>query len=255
MKKLIFSLVLTFTSIAAFSQDNSACYQDTGLVEQLYIRQDTVWVVKQQYQKGNWNLYWDFALTKVKSEIHYNNYGGKSGTWKEYYKNGQIASEWMFDSALVSFYPPGKEWYTNGKLKTDRTQSADSVRETRYYPSGKVRSESRWDKTGKWVVQRIWCENGQLELDYNPTSEAVTAVKKYHCNGKVQSEYNWYAYGYVGKYKEYHPNGQLAVDGQYTEKPPGVNTFIARKTGTWTYYDDKGKVTKTEKWENGRLLK
>lgn len=254
MTRFIFAVTLLFVGISGFAQPNMACFRDTSMVEEQIYRKDTGWVVKQNYQKGDWNLYYDYALTKIKSEYHYTDAGVKTGIWKEYYKGGVIQSEWDYNKPVVPLFPPGKEWYNNGKLKIERTQTADTVTETKYYEGGKVSVFNKWDKNGMWVLHREWCENGQLVIDYNPTVAVPAAVKRYHCNGNVKAEYTSYVFGYTGAYKEYHPNGQPAIVGQYTEKPTDVAVFMARKTGTWTFYDDKGKVTKKEKWENGKLV-
>lgn len=253
MKRLFLSIGAVFLAVSAFAQLNQACYSDTALIDELVYRKDTVWAVKPTYQKGDWNLYWDFALTKIKSEYHYTEKGAKTGTWKEYFKNGKLRSEWDYNTPLVPLYPPGKEWYADGKVKTDRTQSADTVYETKYFPNGKISTYNKWDKNGMWVQHKEQCENGQVLIDYNPTVSNPVAVKKYYCDGQVRAEYNWYAFGYTGLYKEYHANGKISVQGQYTEKPADQAVFMARKNGTWIFYDDKGKVTKKEKWENGRL--
>ncbi|HTF02856.1 MAG TPA: hypothetical protein VK826_02490 [Bacteroidia bacterium] len=254
MKRLILLAVLATTAFSAEAQLNQACYTDTSLVDELIYRRDTVWVIKPAYQKGDWNLYYDFALTKIRSEYHYTDKSVKTGTWKEYYKSGKVRSEWDYNTPLVPLYPPGKEWYEDGKLKIERSQTADTLIEMKYFPNGKLSALKKWDKNGMWTLHKEWCDQGQLMLDYNPTASSPQPVKKYHCNGELRSEYNWYAFGYTGVYKEYHSNGKIAVQGQYTEKPVDQPVFMARKTGEWIYYDDKGKVTKKEKWNNGKLV-
>jgi antitoxin component YwqK of YwqJK toxin-antitoxin module len=255
MRKFIFASLLALVSISAFAQPNMACYRDTAMVDENIYRKDTVWSVKTSFQSGDWNLYYDFGLTKIKSEYHYTDKGVKTGIWKEYFKNGSVRSEFDYNTPLVPLFPPGKEWYANGKVKIERTQTADTLTETQYYPSGKVSAYKKWDKNAMWVLHREWCENGQLTLDYNPTVASPAPVKRYYCNGSIKAEYNWYAYGYTGAYKEYHDNGKVSIQGQFTEKPTDVAVYMARKTGTWTFYDEKGKVTKKEIWENGKLIK
>jgi antitoxin component YwqK of YwqJK toxin-antitoxin module len=254
MKRLILLAVLATTAFSAQAQLNQACYSDTALVEELIYRKDTTWVIKPVYQKGDWNLYYDFALTKIKSEYHYTDQGVKTGTWKEYYRNGKLRSEWDCNTPLVQLYPPGKEWYADGKIKTERSQTADTLTEMQYFPNGKMSMLNKWNKSGMWVLHKEWCDKGQLLIDYNPTASVPQPVKKYHCNGNLRAEYNWYTFGYTGMYKEYHANGKISVQGQYTEKPTDQLVFMARKTGEWIYFDDKGKVTKKEKWENGKLV-
>ena len=256
MRKFICISMFVFGAISAFAQPNLTCYRDTSMVDEIIFRvKDTSWVVKPVLQQGDWNIYYDFNLTKIKSEVHYTDKGVKTGIWKEYYKNGALRSEFDYNSPVVSFCPPGKELYQNGKTKMTRTQVADTVLETHYYITGKVSKINTWYKDGRLVRQREWCENGTLIVDYNPTNAEPVAVKKYFCDGQVKAEFNWYAYGYTGAYKEYYQNGKVAVDGMFTEKPKDVTAYVARKTGVWSYYDEKGKVTKKETWENGKLIK
>jgi antitoxin component YwqK of YwqJK toxin-antitoxin module len=254
MKSFLFAVTLLFAGISGIAQPNMACFHDTSMVEEQIFKKDTIYVVKHNFQQGDWNLYYDYALTKIKSECHYTDAGAKTGTWKEYYKNGAVRSEWDYSKPLVPLYPPGKEWYSNGKVAIERTQIADTVTETKYFPNGNMSSFKKWDKNGMWVLHREWCDGGQLAADYNPTASTPQPVKKFHCNGNVKAEYNWYVFGYTGVYKEFHSNGKPSVEGQYTEKPADQQVFMARKTGTWTFYDDKGKVTKKEKWDNGKLV-
>lgn len=255
MKRLILVVILAASAFSAYGQLNEVCYNDTSLmVEEINRRNESSWSVKEQYQHGDWNVYYDFALTKLKAEYHYTDKGVKTGIWKEYFKSGKLRSEWDYNTPLVKHFPPGKEFYESGSVKVERSQTADTLIETEYFPGGQKSIFRKWDKNAAQVVEKRWCENGQLVLDYNPTAAEPLPVKRFHCNGKLQSEYNWWMFGYTGVYKEYHDNGKVSVSGQYTEKPANVTVFMARKTGDWVYYDDKGKVIKTEKWERGRLI-
>jgi len=48
-----------------------------------------------------------------------------------------------------------------------------------------------------------------------------------------------------GPYFFYYENGKLKISGWYTDD---------KKSGAWKYYDEKGTLTKTEKWANGALV-
>lgn len=254
MKRLFLIAFFATSTLSVFAQLNEVCYTDTSLmVEEINRRNESSWSVKEEYQHGDWKVYYDFALTTLKAEYHYTDKGVKTGIWKEYFKSGKLRSEWNYDNAIVKFLPVGKEYYENGNVRVERTQTTDTLFETEYFPGGQKSVFRKWDNKASEVLEMRWCENGQLVLSYNPTAPQPLPVKRYHCNGKIQSEYNWWMFGYTGVYKEYHPNGKIAVSGQFTEKPADQAVFMARKTGTWTFYDDKGKVTKTETWENGRL--
>ncbi len=256
MKKFLFfaAAIATFSSLSA--QDvNQSCFLDTALVEPLVSRSDTMYMVKPQFCKGDWEIFYDFQLTKKKAEYHFDKYGNKTGVWKEWHANGKPAAEWNYTGALVRYYPPGKAWYANGSVKTERLQRNDTIFETSFFPDGKTSRIYAWTKDGAMFKSAEWCANGQQIVNYNPTSATPAPVSRYHCNGKVKSQYNWYAFGYVGAYAEFHENGKPAVKGQYEDLPPGTKAQVARKTGEWTYYDSKGNVTKTEKWVAGRLVK
>lgn len=256
MKRLVLVAFIATSSFSVYAQVNEVCYTDTALMVEGFDRKgQSVWALKNEYQVGDWNIFYDFSLKKIKSESHYTTTGVKIGVWKEYYPSGKAQSEWNYDLAISKYYPIGKEYYESGAVKIERTQTADSLFENEYFASGKLCAYRKRDKNAVMVLEKKWCENGQLTLSYNPTSSTIIQVQKFHCNGKTQSEYNWWMYGYVGSYKEYHDNGAVAISGQFTEKPANETVFMARKTGDWTFYDSKRKLTKTETWKNGVLVK
>ncbi len=255
MKRLVLAFIFAASTVSASAQLNEVCYNDTSLMEQEITRIGSeAWLLKAAYQKGDWNIYYDFALTKLKAELHYTDKGVKTGIWKEFFQSGKLKSEWDYNTPLVGHFPPGKEFYEDGKLKKERTQTADTLVEYQYFPNGNPSVHYKWNKSASLLLEKRWCENGQVTVAYNPSAATPLPVTKYHCNGKIQAEYSWWMFGYTGAYKEYHSNGKVSVSGQFTEKPPAVSVFMARKTGTWTFYDEKGKVTKTEQWDNGRLV-
>jgi antitoxin component YwqK of YwqJK toxin-antitoxin module len=49
-----------------------------------------------------------------------------------------------------------------------------------------------------------------------------------------------------GPYFYYYENGKLKIKGEYKDD---------EKSGTWTYYDEKGTLVKTEKYADGQLVK
>lgn len=254
------NILLLATSFFAFCQlaaqeVNQVCYLDTSMVEKLVIRTDTSYSLKPQFCTGDWVLYYDFGLGKEYSEFHFDKAGNRSGVWMEWYENGNIKSEWNYKDSWFVAFPIGHSLFPDGKTKIVREVKNDSLVETSYFHGGKLSRIRKWIKTGMLVVETSWYENGQLICCYNPTSATPLPVKKYYANGKLKAEYNWYVYGYTGAYTEYFDNGKISVKGQFQNLPTGANVFMARKIGNWMYYDEKGKVLKTEHWETGRLLK
>jgi antitoxin component YwqK of YwqJK toxin-antitoxin module len=252
---LIFSLLLVVSGLSA--QTNEACYLDSSLIESSTDRNGGVsYSVRQSLRKGDWTIYYDFALTKKRSEWHFLADGKRTGIWREFSAAGKLISEWNYSEMRLHNLPPGKEYHPDGTLKIDRNQSADTVYEYIYYPGGKqLKALSKYDNNGNWIYSRQHCENGQLIVEYNPSIPDPKPITRYHCNGKVKIEGTILVTGYTGKFKEYNDSGKLITDGQFTERPAGnTGFFIPQKTGEWVYYNNKGQVTKKEKWNNGRLV-
>ena len=252
---LIFSMVLS--TIGVYAQVNEVCYLDSSLIQSSRDRNGAIsYSVRPQLRRGDWNIYYDFALTKKRSEWHFLADGTRTGLWREYTNTGKLISEWNYSEMRLPNLPPGKEFHPDGTLKIERTQTADTVYEYIYYTGGKnLKALSKFDKSGTWVYSEQRCENGQLIVRYNPSIPDPTPITKYHCNGKVKIEGTIMVTGYTGKFKEFNDSGKLITEGQFTERPAGnTGFFIPQKTGDWVYYNGKGQVTKKEKWSNGRLI-
>lgn len=257
MKRItvFFSLFLACAGLMA--QINEACYLDSSLIESSTSRDGSVtYAVRQSMRKGDWNIYYDFALTKKRSEWHFLADGTRTGIWREYSGNGKLISEWNYSEMRLHNLPPGKEFHADGSLKIERTQNADTVYEYIYYSGGKqLKALSKYDRNGNWIYSRQHCENGQLIVEYNPSIPDPTPIKRFHCNGKIKIEGTIMVTGYTGKFREYNDSGKLITEGQFTERPAGnTGFFIPQKTGEWIYYNSKGQITKKEKWSNGRLI-
>lgn len=253
------SIALFFSLFGFFAlnaqEKNQACYKDTSLVDRNISRIDTSYNVRDEFRKGDWELFYDFSLTKKMAEYHFDKEGNKTGRNVEWYENGKTKSDFDYSNSWFSAFPVGSMYYPSGKIRLERISENDSLMETSYYEQGKISRIRKWTHGGLLCYEAQWCENGQLIVSYNPTSTTPMPVKKYSCNGKVKAEYTWYVYGYTGSYNEYHDNGQLSLKGQFQELPAGSTTFMARKTGEWIYYDKNGKVVKTENWNAGKLVK
>ncbi|GAB4141393.1 MAG: hypothetical protein Fur0041_16610 [Bacteroidia bacterium] len=255
MKRLLIIPFLFIFSLVQAQQANQVCVYDSSIVEASVYKTDTFYSLKQAFKKGDWEVYYDFALMQKKSEYHFDKSGNPTGVWKEWFKNGQLKEEWDYNNAYFPAFPPGKSLYADGKKETERIQRNDSLIETHYYKNGKARKENRYTKNGTLIQTTEWCEDGQQTCSYNPTAATPQSLKKYHCNGKVKVESSWFVYGYCGSYTEYHPNGKIAVKGAYQDYNPNAKFFMPKKTGKWEYFSDKGKPVKTEEWLNGKLIK
>lgn len=65
----------------------------------------------------------------------------------------------------------------------------------------------------------------------------------------------------VGVYREFYPEGGIKVEGQYkTDSTGNFDAFLKQgncnlRTGKWTYYGEQGSKTKSEIYDNGKLVK
>jgi len=51
---------------------------------------------------------------------------------------------------------------------------------------------------------------------------------------------------FVGDYKKWYENGQLQEGGIYTKD--------GKKDGVWAYYSQDGQLTKSESYQEGKLI-
>jgi antitoxin component YwqK of YwqJK toxin-antitoxin module len=81
---------------------------------------------------------------------------------------------------------------------------------------------------------------------HDPPGGGELSITK-HENGKTASRgYMLNDHIKVGDWVYFFEKGQKEKQGSY---------FEDQMEGVWTWWDDKGNVTKTETWENGKLVK
>jgi antitoxin component YwqK of YwqJK toxin-antitoxin module len=85
-------------------------------------------------------------------------------------------------------------------------------------------------------------------------------VKNYTVDGGFVSEGAYYSDCYIGTYIEYFPGGKHKITGHYKENHSGNWTefwnkgFCNVKDGKWIYYDQEGRIRKTEQYHDGKLV-
>jgi antitoxin component YwqK of YwqJK toxin-antitoxin module len=109
----------------------------------------------------------------------------KTGTWKYWFDNGQIAAEEYYDN---NGNPVGiwKNWHNNGQLATEMNQTTGAA--VFYHPNGQKAEEgtinANHQRTGAWSG---WHENGKLNYTgtYTSTGEKDGTWKFYNLEGVV----------------------------------------------------------------------
>jgi antitoxin component YwqK of YwqJK toxin-antitoxin module len=173
-----------------------------------------------------------------------------------WYPNGKI------ERIFYDNYQIGFTWYEDGILNSESKNVNDTIVETYYYESSKVRKIIKtlpaYDSTDyRYLV--TYCENGFKTSEEFSGKEYT--YKSYYCSGKKRTECQKGPHGhFIGKYYKWDENGILILKGQFApdENHTHYTTIqdqsFGQKEGKWRYYDDNGKLIKTEVYEKGKLL-
>ena len=105
-------------------------------------------------------------------------------------------------------------------------------------------------KHGKWVLKDTINTVVYKQVAFYKNGEEVRKWKTYKDDKKYKTE----------KYKKeiclvtfYHPNGKVAVKGQ-TKQEVSDKQIHWFYDGDWFLFDEKGKLTATKIYENGKLM-
>jgi antitoxin component YwqK of YwqJK toxin-antitoxin module len=175
-------------------------------------------------------------------------------TW---YSNGKVRSLWYHNMEV------GQTWYEDGIIDESRTCINDTVLSTYFYKSGKtrkvVKTLSGYDSTN-YYYSVTYCENGlKTSEDF---SGKKYVYKSYYCNGNKEIICKKSSRDYfVGEFKKWNENGMLILKGQFVTDENNTKYLtmqdgrgFGQKEGKWKYYDDNGKLIKTEIYKNGILV-
>lgn len=173
---------------------------------------------------------WVEDLYESEERLHKGYYiDGQLKTYKNYYPNGALERHYkVLDNVRSSM----KKYYSSGQLKSDVVYYEDTPQEwTDYYPNGNVDYIEEYDKHFKYHV---------IRASYKEDGTPISKFERVHKRKELFESH------------EYYENGQLKVKGEYMYSE---NQFDVIKHGDWEYYDENGKLIKTEKWSTGQLKK
>lgn len=192
--------------------------------------------------------------------------GVRDGEWQEFYNNGALRGEGMYDKGIK--VGTWKYYYPNGLLE----QTGDFDKKGRfkgtwvwYYPSGAVLREENYldglldgpmtefDEAGKIVAEGEYIEG----LEEGPW------VYQY---GDFREEGS-YSYGYRNGYWKYFDNdGNLLFEGEFIDNNPNgkhlyywdngrvkdeINYLMGMKDGDWKKYNYDGSLFLVISFDNG----
>lgn len=183
--------------------------------------------------------------------LRYTKDGYNAQGWQEdFYVSGKTLHKGYYVDGSIKVF---KNFYENGQVERNYT-SSDPRRSKMeiYYEDGKPRSKIEYFE-GNTQNQYDFYKNGLPEFVEENDKDVEFLYKRnsYYENGTPSSTFELIDKKQK-KYikKEYYENGRVKEEG---------NMFLRKelgdylKEGTWTYYDDKGKVIKTEKYHKGQV--
>lgn len=239
------------------AQIQKAIVSDTSIVITSIDKLDTSFSLKKVYRKGEWQIYYDNAH---KQKAYYAFYNGNSYSEAEWYRNGQKKLEYYKPTSDPECFDMNA-WYPDGRVKFSSKCYKDSCVMFSYYLNGQLSKKSinTHDTLGKyfrWHYKVEFYENGQLKFDPTDPNGGRQTITSYYSNGTKQNQNDLWKGSRVGPYKEWFENGQLKIEGNY-EVPTETeyyNVLGNIRTDKWTYYDETGKKTKEEFYENNKLI-
>lgn len=183
--------------------------------------------------------------------LRYTKDGYNAQGWQEdYYASGKILHKGYYVDGFIKIF---KNFYENGQVERNYT-SSDPRRSKMeiFYEDGKIRSNIEYFE-GNTQNQYDFFRNGTPEFIEENDKEVEFLYKRnsYYENGNPSSLFELIDKK-TKKYvkKEFYENGRVKEEG---------NMFLRKEMGdyqkedTWTYYDEKGNVTKSEKYHKGQI--
>ncbi len=216
-------------------------------------------------KQGLWTEYYPSGI--VKNEINYTN-NRKKGYAKVYYENGNLKEEGIWDenkwTGQYKFYyengNPYYAWnYNNDGQRTGRQQY--------FHENGKIKIEGQWnegketgtikeyDETGTLLAEKIF-ENGVFDAasskDYSASADNTIIIQNNKQNEVREDTDNTKKNSDVGVFsgdgyrKFYNSAKQTEKEGEFK------NGYLI--SGKRFFYNQSGKLIKTEIYENGKVI-
>jgi antitoxin component YwqK of YwqJK toxin-antitoxin module len=179
-------------------------------------------------QRGNNAQGWieDFYLSgKILHKGYY--VDGQLRVFKNFYENGTLERAFKLEDAIKSIMTI---YFLSGKVHSEVVYFGETItRQIDYFENGQKENEEENDKSGLILLNRIeWFENGIIENSLN----IVDKKKKKYLS------------------RENFSNGKKKNEG---EIKLNIKTHDFEKDGIWNTYNEEGFVTKTEKYQNGKI--
>jgi len=183
--------------------------------------------------------------------IRYTKDGYNAQAWQEdYYVSGKLLHKGFYVDGQIKIF---KNFYENGQV--ERSLTSSDLRRCKleiFYEDGKTKSLIQY-YDGVPQNQYDYYPNGTPEYVEENDKDMTFLYKRisYFQSGLPSSQFELVDKK-AKKYtmKEYYESGRLKEEGTMYYKKDYMDYH---KEGVWTYYDEQGNVTKTEKYHNSQL--
>ncbi len=192
---------------------------------------------------------------------------------RSYKKDGKINVEsYFFKDTIVKykFYHYYKEYYVCDYYADVKKTGINNPHVTLFYLNGKIKS--KYKSTRKGYIQgsyKTFYPNGNPECDCYYKDGLRDSIQNYHYeSGKINSIGTYKKNKREGETSFYYENGQLKKEVIYKNGIPWeILSYFDIKgkplekgtlkdgTGTYYFYDDKGKRENIELYKSGKLKK
>jgi len=205
MKKFTLTLTLFFALSFAYSQSYELIGKDTVNFTDAQGKKQGQWIVMGKHKPGTCH-----APTQKVEEGKYS-MNRKTGTWVEYYCNGNAKNKIPFINGRADGYA------------------------YMYHENGKLAEEGTW-KNNRWVGNyKLYYENGEVQHDfvYNDGGKRDGVQKYNHDNGQTAIVGSFANGKETGKFQEYTPEGQLKAEKSYNDgnvDAASIKTYDVKET-------------------------
>jgi antitoxin component YwqK of YwqJK toxin-antitoxin module len=181
--------------------------------------------------------------------LRYTKDGYNAQGWQEdYYVSGKLLHKGFYADGFIKVF---KNYYENGQVERNFTSTdLKHAKLEIFYEDGKVRSNINYYE-GNPQNQYDFFRNGSPEYveENDKNIEFLYKRNTYFENGMPESLFELVdkkTKMYIKK--EFYENGRIKEEGSMVFRK---DLGDYQKEGGWTYYDEKGNVTKTEKFHAG----
>jgi antitoxin component YwqK of YwqJK toxin-antitoxin module len=226
-------------------------------------------------REGKWTFY--YTNGQPKASVTYKD-GCPYGSMIKWYKSGEKMEESRYEGCqnLVA----KKLWDKTGWLKQEMVDEGKGRSiQVEWYKNGQKKAAVPYRNGKQYGRVKRWYANGQKEEDVMMKNTRVHgSYRSWYENGNKQREFFSISNVMSGEYKEwneqgnllweikelsdekkilvinYWPDGSLKMKGK-SNMPPSlsIHEWSQTRQGYWTYWYE-GKVTRSEKYNNGQLL-